>query len=91
MPELTPGHLRSFGDPRLAPYADAWDAHIKRIDALERSWLALLREVSKLDRETTDWEGADDRTFLEEFDPWDVLRSLAPNSTSQSADDKEAR
>ena len=55
-------------DPdELDDAADEWEAQ-------EWSWLALLREVSKLDEETTDWIGASDDTFLEQFDPWAVLR-----------------
>ena len=53
----------------LRTAADAWEK-------LEKSWLALLRQVSKLDPETQDWDGADDGTFLEEFDPWVILRRL---------------
>jgi hypothetical protein len=51
-------------------------ARIAELEPYEKSWLALLREIAKLDRET-DWEGADDDTFLEEFDPWHLLRNEA--------------
>ena len=44
-------------------------------ETLEKSWLALLWEIAKLD-DGTGWEGADNGTFLEQFDPWHVLRRI---------------
>jgi len=79
MTDMTPDELRKWADFEFANLpethakayaaADAWEK-------LEKSWLALLRQVSKLDPETQDWDGADDGTFLEEFDPWVILRRL---------------
>jgi len=85
MSELGPETLRRIKDRDLYEDAVNWpgecDAHAAAWEAdiaqRERDWLALLQEISKLDREPTDWEGADDSTFLEEFDPWDVLRTEA--------------
>jgi len=54
----------------------------ERIDTekadLERSWLALLREIAKLSDamglDSENWSDADDCTLLQEFDPWVVIR-----------------
>jgi hypothetical protein len=64
------------GDSDRPPYIPWLEARLSKMD---KDWLLLLREISVLDTET-DWHGAADHTFQEQFDPRAVIRALAGES-----------
>ena len=83
-------------DVDFSPFLAQWRADRavraalrERLAGLEKSWLVLLREIAKLDNET-DWDGADDDTFLEQFDPWHLLRRASALRGKEASDGRDA-
>ena len=81
------GQFEAAGFPNVSVVLDRVEADRAAREAAERElaeairpedWFALLREIAKLDTEDGGWDGCDDATFSEQFDPWTTLRQRVP-------------